>query len=181
MMRINKINIIFFLIILFGVISCTSNKQIADFKNTPVTNGIYVGKSGFSIIKICYKPLSKSDISEGLENFEYFKLSLTWNGKPFIQRNVSDNIKYNDDVTYLSDGILKDIYIVKQNGDTIKPVSCITGYTYGMTPEDEILIAFDKTSLIHNENILFIANGTQHGYGYHKTIFNLSELKEINI
>lgn len=95
---------------------------------------------------------SYRDNNELLENkarydsILYFTLRISQNNKKIEHNYVRDPDALSKIVSYLSEGIAADVYILS-DADTLKPMGVMYSGTVGITPATDLMLAFPRNDL----------------------------------
>lgn len=109
----------------------------------------------------------------------YFNLRISLNNKKVESNFVRDTNELNKIVSYLSDGITKDLYIVS-DGDTLHAMGVMYDGNFGQVPDTGVLVAFSKSILSeHNDQLSLYFSDSMLGSGRSVFEFSKKDIKRV--
>ncbi len=184
--------LILFLISLLGCNKIVSKQELLTYISDP-SNGLQKKeqKNGCDIEAV-YRPADlivfqeikgtsfSSPQIDSMKNyyqeFSYFLLRLSRDGKEITIPYASDPVKFNQVNDYLGFTIGKDVYLI-QDHDTVKVHDFIHTRTFGSSPSSDVLFAFKIDLKKRNEQVRLIFDDHQFGLGFNEFLFEARDIK----
>lgn len=93
------------------------------------------------------------------ENYLYFNLSMSANGKDLLNQKAQNRAEYGAKVNQLSFGMAEKVVLVNQNRDTLPLLDYVYPRTYGMGASTDMLLVYENKSNTLKQNYLILSIG----------------------
>jgi hypothetical protein len=189
-------HLVLFFIVLTSCKQTVSTNQLLDYTLNPKNGLLKKEKKNGVVLQVLYKPnqlivaqeikgrnLRPSQIDSVqsyFNEFDYFLLRLSRNGKEIETGYAADQVKFVQVNNYLSFEIGKNVSLV-QDRDTIKVKDFIHTRTFGSSPSSDILFVFKSRLQERRGEVKFIFNDEMFNSGLSEFDFALSNIKSLPI
>jgi len=172
-MKKTKISVFIFISLLFVLLGC--KKTVKAFLTEVSTSENYVKTlhDGVVYIKCAYRPpeflvlrelendsnstIKQKPFEDALKSYEhgvYFEVRIGMeDGSNIVRKDIRNQDEFKLRVNYLNYGLLRDFFIIKENGDKVYPISYNYYNLNGISNTADFIFVFSRAQLVDAKKI----------------------------